>query len=75
MKLNILQANIEFLKRSTIGVMVAEVIETNNNLESVITYLETLDVKVEIIGYVNRNAIENYLMLLGKLCIWFLSPA
>ncbi len=58
MKLNILQANIEFLKRSTIGVMVAEVIETNNNLESVITYLETLDVKVEIIGYVDRNAIR-----------------
>lgn len=57
-KLNILQANIEYLKKTTLGVMVAEVIE-NDNFSEAIKYLETHDVQVEIIGYVRRDVMAN----------------
>lgn len=56
-KLSILQANIEFLKHTTLGVMVAEVIDKNNNLENAIEYLQANHVKVEIIGYVKRDMV------------------
>lgn len=54
-KLNILQANIEFLKHDALGIMVAEIIECNGNLETGLAYLKTQDVNAEIIGYVERT--------------------
>lgn len=56
-KLSILQANIEFLKHTTLGVMVAEVIDKNNNLDKAIEYLKSNKVKVEVIGYVQRDLV------------------
>lgn len=55
-KLNILQANIEFLKNDTLGIMVVEVLNDEQNLQNGIRYLQTKNVNAEIIGYVERNA-------------------
>lgn len=56
-RLNILQANIEFLKDEILGIMITEVVgHTGSNLENGIAYLKQQDVSVEVIGYVNRNA-------------------
>lgn len=55
-KLNILQANIEFLKKDRLGIMITEVISHPGNLEQGLSYLEQNSVNVEVIGYVNRNA-------------------
>lgn len=54
-RLNILQANIEFLKKDTLGIMITEVISHAGNLQDGIAYLQNHDVNVEVIGYVNRN--------------------
>jgi D-methionine transport system ATP-binding protein len=54
-KLNILQANIEFIKHTTLGIMVTEVISAEDKLEQGIQYLLGKGVNVEIIGYVNRT--------------------
>lgn len=55
-RLNILQANIEFLKNDTLGIMVVEAIDNTANLQNGIDYLQQCHVKVEVIGYVKRNA-------------------
>jgi D-methionine transport system ATP-binding protein len=55
-RLNILQANIEFLKNEILGIMITEVVSHAGNLENGIAYLKHQDVSVEIIGYVRRNA-------------------
>lgn len=56
LRLNILQANIEFLKADTLGIMVVEVMDNTANLAAGIAYLEQCHVKVEVIGYVNYHA-------------------
>jgi D-methionine transport system ATP-binding protein len=56
-KLNILQANIEFLKQNVLGIMIVEALNAGNQLEQGIAYLQNKNVKVEILGYVNSNAI------------------
>lgn len=50
-KLNILQANIEFLKKDTLGIMVTEVVNPTDNLANGIAYLQDHGVHVEVIGY------------------------
>lgn len=54
-KLNILQANIEFLKNDTLGIMVVAALNDEQNLQKGIRYLHTKNVNAEIIGYVERN--------------------
>jgi D-methionine transport system ATP-binding protein len=56
MKINILQANIEFLKATTLGVMVVEIISPGAQLNTAIQYLENNHITVEIIGYVEPDA-------------------
>lgn len=56
-RLNILQANIEFLKNNTLGIMVAELADAHNNLEKSLAYLRQKDVTAEVIGYVERTLI------------------
>lgn len=55
-KLNILQANIEFLKNMTLGVMVVEIIDSNHNFQTAVDYLKTHNIRVEIVGYVKPDA-------------------
>lgn len=54
--LNIWQANIEFLKKGVLGIMVAEIIDNQTNLTAGLTYLQQNGVFVETIGYVERFA-------------------
>lgn len=54
-KLNILQANIEFLKEEALGIMVVEVIDHATHLDNAIAYLKQNHVAVEVIGYVKRT--------------------
>lgn len=54
-KLNILQANIEFIKHTTLGIMVTEVIGEQDKIQQGINYLTNKGVNVEIIGYVDRT--------------------
>lgn len=55
-KLNILQANIEFLKDDTLGIMVVVVLNNGEALAKGIAYLEDKSINVEIIGYVKQYA-------------------
>jgi len=50
-KLNIWQANIEFLKKGTLGIMVAEAMSNQANLPAGLAYLQQNGVFVETIGY------------------------
>lgn len=56
-KLNILQANIEFLKHNALGIMIVEAIDAQDKLTQGIAYLAARNVNVEILGYVNSDAI------------------
>lgn len=53
-RLNILQANIEFLKSDSLGIMVVEVMN-DGDLQKGIDYLHTKNIHTEIIGYVSHN--------------------
>jgi D-methionine transport system ATP-binding protein len=55
--LNILQANIEYLKETTLGIMVVEVMGDQTPLPQGIDYLVNKGLHVEIIGYVDESII------------------
>ncbi len=52
-KLNILQANIEFLKKEALGIMIVKTINAHDKLDQAMAYLKTKNVNVEILGYAN----------------------
>jgi D-methionine transport system ATP-binding protein len=54
LEINILQAQIELIKNETIGTMIMEVHDRENNLEKGLAYLKQKNLQVEVIGYVNR---------------------
>lgn len=55
--LNILQANIECLKETTLGIMVVEVMGDQTLLPQGIQYLTNKGLNVEIIGYVDESIV------------------
>lgn len=55
--LNILQANIELLKDTTLGIMVVEVMGDQTPLQQGIQYLVHKGLQVEIIGYVHGSIV------------------
>ncbi|MFM2322552.1 MAG: D-methionine transport system ATP-binding protein [Pseudomonadota bacterium] len=55
--LNILQANIELLKDTTLGIMVVEVMGDQTPLQQGLQYLVHKGLHVEIIGYVNGSIV------------------
>lgn len=55
--LNILQANIELLKETTLGIMVVEVMGDQTPLQQGLQYLVHKGLQVEIIGYVNESIV------------------
>ncbi len=57
MHLNILQANIEFLKKVSLGIMLAEVMGDQTPLQSGIDYLTDKGLQVEVIGYVDGSVV------------------
>lgn len=57
MHLNILQANIEFLKEVTLGIMLAELMGDQTSLQQGIDYLVGKGLQVEVIGYVDGSIV------------------
>jgi D-methionine transport system ATP-binding protein len=55
--LNILQANIECLKETILGIMVVEVIGDQTPLPQGIDYLTDKGLQVEIMGYVDKSIV------------------
>jgi D-methionine transport system ATP-binding protein len=53
--MNILQANIEFLKQDALGIMVTEIVNNADKLPQAIAYLQQHGVNAEIIGYIEKN--------------------
>lgn len=53
LSVNILQANIEYLQHTPIGIMVFAVSDNIQQLDQAMSYLHTQGVKAEIIGYVD----------------------
>lgn len=54
--INILQANIEYVKNETIGMMTIELMGNSEKLTQVSAYLASHNVNVEILGYVTHTA-------------------
>ncbi|MBU7095775.1 methionine ABC transporter ATP-binding protein, partial [Staphylococcus aureus] len=55
--LNILQANIELLKETTLGIMVVEVVGDQTPLQQGIDYLIGKGLQVEVMGYVDGSIV------------------
>lgn len=53
--LNILQANLEFIRQQRLGVMIIAVQGSPEEIAAAHAYLEDRHLSVEVIGYVNRN--------------------
>lgn len=53
--LNILQANLEFIRQQPLGVMMIAVQGSPQEMAAAQAYLENRSLNVEVIGYVNRN--------------------
>ena len=53
--LNILQANLEFIRHQQLGVMIISVEGSSEKMTAAKAYLENRGLTVEVIGYVNRN--------------------
>lgn len=53
--LSILQANLELIRHQHLGVMIIAVEGSAEELTTAQTYLQQRDLRVEVIGYVNRN--------------------
>ena len=53
--INILQANIEFIKTEAVGMMVIELLCQHQNLPQALSYFKQQHVEVEILGYVQHT--------------------
>lgn len=60
LELNILQANLEFIKNFTIGIMVAAVLDNQEHLQRGMEYLAQHGVKVEIIGFIKNHVFPEH---------------
>ncbi|MHB1946910.1 MAG: methionine ABC transporter ATP-binding protein [Gammaproteobacteria bacterium] len=57
LRINILQANVEYVKYHAMGIMILAVAGENNKLEAAVGYLQNLGVQLEVIGYVPNDII------------------
>lgn len=55
LQINILQANIELIKSDTFGVMVVEIIGSEEDIERAKHFLQDKQLKFEIIGYIEKS--------------------
>lgn len=56
LEINILQANIEYIKNDLMGVMLVEAIGEDSDIQKAIASLRKDNISVEIVGYVNLDA-------------------
>lgn len=57
-RINILQANVEYIKKHAMGIMIVALKGEKAKVEPAIQYLKKLGVEVEVIGYVANNVIH-----------------
>ncbi len=57
LRINILQANVEYIKKQAIGIMIIALDGEKNKLQQGMEYLQKLNVLVEVIGYVRNDII------------------
>jgi D-methionine transport system ATP-binding protein len=57
LRVNILQANVEYIKKQAIGIMILAVEGEKNNLQAGLQYLNSVQVQTEVIGYVPNDII------------------
>lgn len=57
LRVNILQANVEYIKKHAMGFMVLAVDGEKNKLQSGMKHLQTLGVQIEVMGYVRNDII------------------
>lgn len=56
-RINILQANVEYVKKHAMGIMIVAIKGEKLKIKPAIAYLKQLGVEVEVIGYVPNNII------------------
>lgn len=57
LKLNILQANVDYIKNHILGIMIVAVDGDKTQLANAVNYLKDLNIQVEVIGYVPNDII------------------
>ncbi|MEO8400234.1 MAG: methionine ABC transporter ATP-binding protein [Gammaproteobacteria bacterium] len=57
LRINILQANVEYIKKHVMGIMILAVSGEKNNLMAGISHLEKLGIQVEVLGHVPNDII------------------
>jgi D-methionine transport system ATP-binding protein len=57
LRINILQANVEYIKKHAMGIMILAIDGEKNNLTAGIIHLQQLGVQVEVLGYVPNDII------------------
>ena len=57
LRINILQANVEYIKNHAMGIMILAIDGDKNNITSSIQHLEQLGIQVEVLGYVPNDII------------------
>lgn len=55
--INILQANVEYIKKHVMGIMLVAIKDEKSNMQPAIQFLKQLGVEVEVMGYVPDNII------------------
>jgi D-methionine transport system ATP-binding protein len=53
---SILQAKVESIQDRTLGLMIAELMGDSRQTQQALDYLESHDLKVEVLGHVTRTA-------------------
>jgi D-methionine transport system ATP-binding protein len=57
LRVNILQANVEYIQKYAMGIMIIAVNGSKENLQKGMHHLETIGIKIEVIGYVPNDII------------------
>lgn len=57
LRVNILQANVEYIQKYAMGIMIIAIEGSKQNLQSGLEHLEKIGVKIEVIGYVPNDII------------------
>lgn len=58
LRINILQANVEYIKKHVMGILLLAINGEQTNLTAGIHYLKQLGIQVEVIGYVPNDIIS-----------------
>jgi len=58
LKVNILQANVEYIKKHAMGIMILSIDGEKNKLQAAIEHLREIGIQVEVLGYVPNDVIS-----------------